>query len=538
MRYLCLAPGALALLLVAQIPLQAQYPPGGYPPGGYPPGTYPPGRYPGGGYPGGVGMPIPGRGKQKKTTTTEDNKKAPLQSVTGMLRQLDDKSLVVEAQDTRIINLKRTAETKFYKDGQDLKPDVLRPGDHILIEYRQDDESFLYAVRVNFQKVGTLEERTQAAAPVQIPAQASQADDDRPILRRKDAAPDAVPEPPKDARTTTSASAPPAEVSGTARPAAEPAAEPAADKDDPDLNRIHETSSTAPFDESDPGPPRPKRGKPSPRKSSTPTQVAVNSPPAGRPVSAAEATPPPSAEIQPVPISGNDSPTDPRIEKARLAVASFTETLPSYVCKERMARFVNTTRAVSWQPQDVVSVDVVYENGRENYRNLEINGKAVKKKMEELSGAWSTGEFGTVLVDLFSPATAADFRHRKDSRSGGRDAYVYDFEVDHEHSHWHVSVPSQSVLPAYRGSVWIDKETGRILRVEMQARHIPQAFPMDKVELATDYEYVRIGEGQFLLPVHAETLSCQRDTDNCSRNTIDFRNYHKYAGEATITFEK
>jgi hypothetical protein len=184
-----------------------------------------------------------------------------------------------------------------------------------------------------------------------------------------------------------------------------------------------------------------------------------------------------------------------------------------------------------------VSAEVVYENHKEQYRNLQINGKPVKKAMEELSGAWSTGEFGTVLVDLFAPWTAADFRYRRQAKSGGRDAYMFDFEVEQENSHWHVQVASQSVLPAYRGSVWIDKETSQVLRVESEAIRIPKDFPMDKIESATDYQYVRIAEKQYLLPVHAEVLSCQRGTDNCSRNAIDFRNYHKYSGEATITFE-
>jgi len=58
------------------------------------------------------------------------------------------------------------------------------------------------------------------------------------------------------------------------------------------------------------------------------------------------------------------------------------------------------------------------------------------------------------------------------------------------------------------------------------------------VESATDYQYIRIGERQFLLPVHAETLSCERGTSICSHNVIDFRNYHKYTGEATIEFGK
>jgi len=33
-----------------------------------------------------------------------------------------------------------------------------------------------------------------------------------------------------------------------------------------------------------------------------------------------------------------------------------------------------------------------------------------------------------------------------------------------------------------------------------------------------------------------EILSCERGSNQCSRNVIDFRNYHKYSGESTITF--
>lgn len=71
----------------------------------------------------------------------------------------------------------------------------------------------------------------------------------------------------------------------------------------------------------------------------------------------------------------------------------------------------------------------------------------------------------------------------------------------------------------------------------MQAQQIPEGFPLDTVESAVDYEYVRLGEGRYLLPVHAETLGCQRGSSVCTRNSIDFRNYHKYGADSSITFE-
>jgi hypothetical protein len=228
---------------------------------------------------------------------------------------------------------------------------------------------------------------------------------------------------------------------------------------------------------------------------------------------------------------------EPLIRRAADAAMEFTETLPSYVCTELVTRSQSQSTPANFQPIDVVSMEVVYENGREDYRNIQINGKKTVKKIEETGGAWSTGEFGTVLVDLFAPATGAAFHFRRDSRAGGVMAKMYDFEVTREGSHWSIHSASQSYDPAYAGSVWIDPATSRVLRIEMEAKGMPGEFPLDHVESATDYQYIRLGDAkQYLLPVHAETLSCQRGTAFCSRNVIDFRNYHKYTGESSITF--
>jgi len=228
---------------------------------------------------------------------------------------------------------------------------------------------------------------------------------------------------------------------------------------------------------------------------------------------------------------------DDLIRKATDAAFDFTQNLPNYVCLELINRYQSDSKPANWQAVDRIQTNVVYENGKEDYRNLMVNGRAVNKTMEQMDGAWSTGEFGTMLLNLFSPATAADFRYSHMSRSSGIGSRVYDFTVDHQHSRWDVKMASQEYSPAFRGSVWIDPQTARVLRIEMEAFGFPTTFPTDHVESATDYEYVRLGDAQqYLLPVHSETLSCERGTPLCSRNVIDFRNYHKYSGESTVTF--
>ena len=95
-------------------------------------------------------------------------------------------------------------------------------------------------------------------------------------------------------------------------------------------------------------------------------------------------------------------------------------------------------------------------------------------------------------------------------------------------------VDSQSLSPAYGGSVWIDPKTARVLRIEMQARNIPSDFPMSTIESAVDYSDVTIDGASFLLPVHAESLGCQRGTNQCDHNVIDFRNYHEFKVDVKI----
>lgn len=460
--------------------------PGGYPPGGYPPGRYP---YPGGG--GGVGIPSPRRGKKNK----KQEEAAPLQSIRGKLKQVGTDSIELDSEDGRILTVKRTDKTKFLRNGDLIAASEFQAGDQVFIEANQDQDGYLYAVNVTLEKKAAREAKTttQADSPKAAPAD------------RAEKAERAEKE--SESREPATSAAPP----------------------------------PAPPDPDDTGPPQLRRGKPPRRETREVPEVAENRPPVVE-NKTADTSLRRSAESRENDSQAAAAPHDPRlaaIEKAREVAGSFIEGLPNYVCQEFMARFVSQTHKVDWQPLDVVSAEVVYENGRERYRNLAVNGKLTHKPMEEMSGSWSTGEFGTVLVDLFSTSTAADFRYRKDDTIAGFSAAVYDFSVDREHSHWKIQVASQAVFPAYDGSLWLDRKTFRVLRIEMQARRIPEEFPLDKVEMATDYDYVRFGTAnQFLMPVHAETLSCQRGTSICSRNKIDFRNYHKYTGESSITFSK
>jgi hypothetical protein len=276
------------------------------------------------------------------------------------------------------------------------------------------------------------------------------------------------------------------------------------------------------FDPEDEGPPQLKRGVPKPRKQ--PVAKAEEEQPE-LPVATARVAPPPETGLH-----------TSMIERARAESESFLNGLPNYICQQFTTRYFSEGRPVSWKPKDVVSAEVVYEGGKERYEKLAIDGKPVKGAIEE-TGSWSTGEFASILSDLFSPSTHADFHFAGERSTSGQNAMVYNFEVERVYSHWHVEVAAQSVRPAYRGAVWLAKDSARVLRIEMQAVKLPEEFPNDTVETTIDYGWVNLGTDKFLLPTRAESLACFRRTSTCMRNAVEFRTYRKFSGKSNIVFQ-
>src|SRR6516165_12786370 len=105
--------------------------------------------------------------------------------------------------------------------------------------------------------------------------------------------------------------------------------------------------------------------------------------------------PPPSARA-PAGPSPTRNPSAPLIEKARAAAFEFSQNLPNFICKEVMARY--SQRGRDQMPLDVVSAEIIYDQGRETYRNVKIDDRPTAASLEEISGSWSTGEFASTLL--------------------------------------------------------------------------------------------------------------------------------------------
>jgi len=231
--------------------------------------------------------------------------------------------------------------------------------------------------------------------------------------------------------------------------------------------------------------------------------------------------------------------TDSQIlAEALEAAASFTAGLPNFLVLQATTRYFSAGIPVSWQTIDVVTADVACVNGKEDYRNVQINGVPANRPPER-SGTWSTGEFSTTLEDVLSPATNAQFKRRGDDKIAGRPALVYDYTVAQANSHWTMVSPDERRYnPAYDGAIWIDKETRRVLRIEQRTSSIPLDFPLSRAETVIEYAFAKIEQRSYLLPSTSENIGCMRGSGTCSRNAIVFRNYRKFETESVVKFDK
>ena len=226
------------------------------------------------------------------------------------------------------------------------------------------------------------------------------------------------------------------------------------------------------------------------------------------------------------------------IAEARRNALEYTQRLPDFVCLQITRRYVDPSGLeMDWLKYDEIKTRVSYVEGSENYELVSVNNQVSDKDYRDLGGATSTGEFGSMLKEIFEPRTKTLFRWARHSLLRGHPVYVFHFRVPQPRSRWSISyMKKDEIIAGYAGLVYVDKETERVLRITMEAEDIPPTFPIREANTRLDYDYIAISGLEFLLPLKARVG--MRESKLMSRNDVEFRLYRKFSAEATISFDE
>lgn len=215
---------------------------------------------------------------------------------------------------------------------------------------------------------------------------------------------------------------------------------------------------------------------------------------------------------------------------------TFLQKLPDFICQE-------TTTEKKDPFALVLDAQVTFLKGEEVYSHVTMNGKPLddtNSAATDLMAFHSDGEFGLFLANLFKPPIVARFKPAKSSNLDGLPVAVYDFDVPAEKAFWRVrDSKGHVVTPGIQGQIWIDRATGRLLKLKLEPVDLPPGFEATSVRTIIDYAPTSLGDaGVFVLPVRSETDVCGPwKNSQCPNHVMTFHDCQKFAATTRIVAE-
>ncbi len=224
------------------------------------------------------------------------------------------------------------------------------------------------------------------------------------------------------------------------------------------------------------------------------------------------------------------------LDQVRDYALDYSKKLPNFICTQVTRRYVDPSGLEFWHQQDTITSKLSYFEQKEDYKVVLVNNRYVNTTMEKLGGATSTGEFGSLLREIFEPASRASFEWERWATLRGRRMYVFAYNVPQQYSKWTISYEGRDMVrPQYGGLIYVDRETTAVMRVTLEARNLPAAFPVQSATTQLDYDYQTIGGSAYVLPLRASVR--MRSGKLLTKNDQEYRMYNRFGAEATITFE-
>jgi hypothetical protein len=228
------------------------------------------------------------------------------------------------------------------------------------------------------------------------------------------------------------------------------------------------------------------------------------------------------------------------ISETRDWALSYTNSLPNFMCLEITNRSIDMHYKPgaegSWTPQDRLIEKLTFFDHKENYELYQHNETQVAgKTAESLGGSRSTGEWASLLGEIFAPETHTEFHWLEWGTVRGQLTHVYDYKVLQEFSRNTIAHGTvDRITPGFHGKIFIEKGTNVVLRVTV-IPEIPADFPIQDVDQTIDYDYQNVGPAKYLLPLQSDLK--MRVSGIGALNHIHWSSYRKYSAETNITFD-
>lgn len=227
-----------------------------------------------------------------------------------------------------------------------------------------------------------------------------------------------------------------------------------------------------------------------------------------------------------------------RLARIKSAIKKHLEGMPNYTCLQTVERYQRLPNAKTESLIDVLRLEVAYVTGREMYAwpgSTQFEDTELREIVT--TGAFSTGGFALHARAIFlGDGTTFHFGGEEDFE--GKPALRFDYGTAQFRSGYQIRNPRKGIgaVVAYHGSIWANRESFELLRISVEADEIPDEIEIVKATDRLEYQLMRIGSGDALLPRQSEV----QILDNRGRMSINrtrLSRCKQYSGESTLSFE-
>ncbi|MCU1233845.1 MAG: hypothetical protein JWP63_1812 [Candidatus Solibacter sp.] len=237
------------------------------------------------------------------------------------------------------------------------------------------------------------------------------------------------------------------------------------------------------------------------------------------------------------------------LERARVRLRAMAHHLEAYVCVETVDRSYyrrvdSDEAAACTQPAaggvaleftDRVRLEVTVSEGRELH-SWPGATRFDTRNIDEIirDGTVSTGSFGGYLTGIFG-SPGVTFQYTGTQQQNGKTLFEYRYRVPLDASRFQIKVGTAWLAVAYDGDFRIDPQTLELVRLTVHVGELPPGAPFCGAASTLEYELVRVGEGDIMLPRQSQ-LDIQLKSGRETRNTITFSSCRKYQAESELVF--
>ena len=224
------------------------------------------------------------------------------------------------------------------------------------------------------------------------------------------------------------------------------------------------------------------------------------------------------------------------LAQVQLANEELYSSLQSFVCNEQVERYKGSLRGENARHIDTVTTKVSFENGVEHYTNI-FQDRQQRASISSVPGAWSEGEFGTLLQQTQILLNTQPVLFRKYTDVNGTASALYAVEIAEQNSPWDLEVERRHYRIPFRTDVWVSRTTGEILKIERVSTAIPRRVGISEMRWGVTLERVKLDKGTWLLPKSGSYAVLYEATGKREWNEMSFSGYHRYGSEVALQFQ-